>query len=362
MMKKIVTILLVFVLTVALLPVSVFAEDDVITIGGIELKSGSYLVNTALEATDVKPDNSGYAYYENGVLTLDNFVFNDTREEGYTIVTQSSLKIVPVGENEINTEGSGILVNGENLVFEGVGSLEITSKYVGIRHALLDKDANISFIRGDYYVVSGDEALNVSAKRIFMTFDDANAYFESENYDGVLLYSSLYSELNINGGQLLVFGAGSCGLTLNSWGRSVMNINGGSVGVMRAFSMVSIPMTEENELNINGGVFVCEYYNCFVEKIYLGENMVHMVLWDGVNYYHYYCKGEFSLGDINADGGIDQYDYILAKRAHFNTVTLSESQMLRADVDLNGEVNQYDYILIKRHHFGTYTINADSEV
>ena len=359
MMRKIVTILLVFVLTVALLPVSVFAEDDVITIGGIELKSGSYLVNTALEATDVKPDNSGYAYYENGVLTLDNFVFNDTREEGDTIVTQSSLKIVPVGENEINTEGSGILVKGENLVFEGVGSLKITSEYVGIRHASSDKDANISFIRGDYYVDSGEEALNVSAKRIFMTFDDANAYFASENWDGVLLSSYLYSELNINGGQLLAVGAESYGFTLNSWGRSVININDGSVGVMPTFAMVAIPMTEENELNINGGIFACKYCNCFVEEVHLGEEIVHTVLEEGI---HYYCKGEFSLGDINADGGIDQYDYILAKRAHFNTVTLSESQMLRADVDLNGEVNQYDYILIKRHHFGTYTINADSEV
>jgi len=62
------------------------------------------------------------------------------------------------------------------------------------------------------------------------------------------------------------------------------------------------------------------------------------------------------LGDINDDGEIDQYDYILAKRAHFNTVTLTADQKTRGDVDKDGDNDQYDYILVKRHHFGTYTI------
>ncbi len=62
------------------------------------------------------------------------------------------------------------------------------------------------------------------------------------------------------------------------------------------------------------------------------------------------------LGDINDDGKVDQYDYILAKRAHFNTVTLTSDQKTRGDVDKDGDNDQYDYILIKRHHFGTYTI------
>ena len=62
------------------------------------------------------------------------------------------------------------------------------------------------------------------------------------------------------------------------------------------------------------------------------------------------------LGDINDDGEIDQYDYILAKRAHFNTVTLTADQKTRGDIDKDGDNDQYDYILIKRHHFGNYTI------
>lgn len=62
------------------------------------------------------------------------------------------------------------------------------------------------------------------------------------------------------------------------------------------------------------------------------------------------------LGDINNDGNINQYDYILAKRIHFNTYTPTAAEKSRGDVNKDNANNQYDYILIKRHHFNTYTI------
>lgn len=65
---------------------------------------------------------------------------------------------------------------------------------------------------------------------------------------------------------------------------------------------------------------------------------------------------EGSLGDVNGDGAINQYDYILVKRHYFGTRLLTDVEMLPADVNSDDVVNQYDYILIKRHYFGTYTI------
>ncbi len=62
------------------------------------------------------------------------------------------------------------------------------------------------------------------------------------------------------------------------------------------------------------------------------------------------------LGDVNADGVINQYDYILVKRHHFATRTLTDAEFTRADVNKDGVVNQYDYLLIARHYFGTYVI------
>ncbi len=65
---------------------------------------------------------------------------------------------------------------------------------------------------------------------------------------------------------------------------------------------------------------------------------------------------EYTLGDVNDDGAINQYDYLLVKRHYFGTRYLTDNEMLPADVNSDGAVNQYDYILIKRHYFGTYTI------
>ncbi len=64
----------------------------------------------------------------------------------------------------------------------------------------------------------------------------------------------------------------------------------------------------------------------------------------------------YLLGDINDNGEIEKYDYILAKRAVMNTVTLSDIQKLAADVNGKDGVEKYDYILIKRHVMKTYTI------
>lgn len=62
------------------------------------------------------------------------------------------------------------------------------------------------------------------------------------------------------------------------------------------------------------------------------------------------------LGDVNNDGTINQYDYLLVKRHHFETRVLTSDEALRADVNKDGNVNQYDYLLIARHYFGTYVI------
>ncbi len=67
---------------------------------------------------------------------------------------------------------------------------------------------------------------------------------------------------------------------------------------------------------------------------------------------------QFLLGDVDGDGDIDQFDYLLVKRSYFNTYSLTEDEALRADVDCDGDVDQMDYLLIKRHYFETYVIGA----
>ncbi len=70
----------------------------------------------------------------------------------------------------------------------------------------------------------------------------------------------------------------------------------------------------------------------------------------------------YALGDINMDGAVNQYDYILAKRAHFNTITFNENQKVLGDMNEDGKNDQYDYILVKRIHFKNYSTDKTVEI
>ncbi|MBR6783306.1 MAG: hypothetical protein IKM32_01305, partial [Clostridia bacterium] len=67
---------------------------------------------------------------------------------------------------------------------------------------------------------------------------------------------------------------------------------------------------------------------------------------------------EIALGDINMDGAVDQYDYILVRRQYFETIELNEVQLELADVNGDEKVDQYDYILVCRHYFETFVIEG----
>jgi hypothetical protein len=64
----------------------------------------------------------------------------------------------------------------------------------------------------------------------------------------------------------------------------------------------------------------------------------------------------YFYGDLNANGEIDKFDYILIKRSCMNALSLTDEQISRGDVNNNGEIDKFDYILVKRHVMGTFTI------
>lgn len=66
-------------------------------------------------------------------------------------------------------------------------------------------------------------------------------------------------------------------------------------------------------------------------------------------------KNVLKLGDINNNGKIDMTDYILLKRAYFNTYNLSDIQKMCGDCNQNEKIDMTDYILLKRVYFGTFT-------
>ncbi|MDE5584476.1 MAG: endo-1,4-beta-xylanase [Ruminococcus sp.] len=62
-------------------------------------------------------------------------------------------------------------------------------------------------------------------------------------------------------------------------------------------------------------------------------------------------SAEITLGDINADGKIDAFDVVLARKGIINGFD-SESERLSADVDQNGEYNISDAVLIQKFILG----------
>lgn len=69
---------------------------------------------------------------------------------------------------------------------------------------------------------------------------------------------------------------------------------------------------------------------------------------------YYGIEKPFMPGDVNGDGTVDAFDYLLAKRICFGTYVPTEEELKRCDIDGDGKVSAMDYLLIKRKAFGTY--------
>ena len=107
------------------------AVADSITIGTTILQSGQYLPRGASYVVNTKPDG-GYAYYNNGVLTLDGFSYWE-RSGNDAIHADGDLTITLIGTNGIyidenfTSSGNCIDVAG-NLTINGSGPLTLSSR------------------------------------------------------------------------------------------------------------------------------------------------------------------------------------------------------------------------------------------
>ncbi|MBR4279205.1 MAG: dockerin type I repeat-containing protein, partial [Clostridia bacterium] len=56
---------------------------------------------------------------------------------------------------------------------------------------------------------------------------------------------------------------------------------------------------------------------------------------------------EYAEGDVNGDGNVNMFDYLMVKSIYFEKATPTEDQLDRADLTGDGKVNLFDYIALK---------------
>ncbi len=119
---------------------------------------------------------------------------------------------------------------------------------------------------------------------------------------------------------------------------------------LSGYTMLANAKEVEGEALMNDAEMLIEYFvnhlnRTVSEAMYgnpLGEGRITLV------------DKAYVLGDADLDGSVDQFDYLLIKRAYFDTYTLDIEGS--ADVDGNGKIDQMDYLYVKRIYFGTYAV------
>ena len=188
-------------------------EPDSVFVGGVELPGGMYLAVDSTVPTATKPQG-GYAYYKDGVLTLNNYTYEgegylyyaDSDEYNYyaAIYTDKAVTLILKGENSLtltSEAGDGISAEG-NLTIDGTGSLNITSTANGIyvyaydAKVVFDGSAKVTIACGNndgVYIYGDDVELEIG--------DDFQLTIGTEDTpireEGICLYGEYTSSVTI---------------------------------------------------------------------------------------------------------------------------------------------------------------------
>jgi len=276
-------------------------EVDGVFVDGMWLQDGLYLDNDhwGVQTEDTVDKSNGYAYYNDGVLTLHNFDW-ETDGDYNAIDSYRPLTIRAEGESYLPTGANGI-VAADTLVLAGDGILHLYTDGEGV------------FAMDDVTVESGTWTV------------------EDIGYDGLWLYSSL----TVNGGTLDVYGP-QCGINGDDF--PPVTVNGGTL-IARAAVDCAIGWCD-TEIADGAKVTVGTY------------DSDTLAPWDGVTDFAEYAyveiafEGDVLLGDLNFDGTVNMMDALLLYGGTGGARNLTAEQAAVADVSGDGTVNMMDALLL----------------
>ncbi len=397
-MKKLLVFLLVTVMLCVSVPFSVSADDTVIYVGGVAMTDGDYLANGATATVKTQPAESGYAYYKDGVLTLNSYEYAG---EGYLytyshdssdqyascLYSPSDLEIVFEGISYLEntaSDGDCITVYG-NLAIDGDDESGIQlNGYYGFYVYSLEKNVTLTCNGGIVYALGTvGMAVDCTAENCYakVVINDGLLAFET-NENSISIYSEYDAYLEVNGGETAAM---SDLLVYACYGNADITVNRGALYAMTDYIAISVYSeysdmeTILSTVTINGGDLYAYGSTCgvYADEIFVlggefrvaydaetnpdgalytgGITAVDGMGEIGTTLDSEYGIGVYETGDVNTNGLVDASDYLILKRICFGTYKVWGSESTRADIDGNEMINATDYLLLKRICFNTYT-------
>ncbi|MBQ9797833.1 MAG: carbohydrate-binding domain-containing protein [Clostridia bacterium] len=275
-----------------------------IYVGGVGMNDGDYLASGATETTTKRPATGGYAYYKNGVLTLNNYQFTGEgfayEYDGYSdeqyfalIYSTTDLVIELVGNSNLvgtaiyydkfydeyyNADTDGVRVKGD-LTVRGKGSLIIEVEDDGfyIEDLIIES--------GTVMIISDDEA--IESDRITVLGGVLNTVSE----DGVDS-----DVVTVKGGEFYVLPEdGEDDVELNT---QTLTVTGGKLVVKGYYGIYADYVT------ISGGVVEVEAeYGAITPCDTENENGFVTISGGKVTLSSGYSDAIYSVGDVTVSGG-----------------------------------------------------------
>ena len=222
--------------------------DKTVFIGDVKMTNGTYLANGASKTTTSKP-SGGYAYYKDGVLTLNNFKYEGAGyyyRPGYTLSTAiycaDDLTLSLQGENTLRLTGSAAsykcLSHGK-LTVNGNGKLKVIGAYglLGYKNIVIDNGV----IDAEGYGLASNGDLIINGGTL-------NSKTESTAPS-----VNIVGNVTINGGNVTMSSGRYC---INS-DTDMLTVNGGSVTLIGTSAAVKTKsITVKNGLIIKASTTI----------------------------------------------------------------------------------------------------------
>lgn len=298
-------------------------------VGGVGLFDGDYLATGAAETSKKRPIVGGYAYYENGVLTLKDYAFEgdgfvvesyerraDMYEESALIYALGDLVIVLVGESEIRNDYESYsygICSDDTVTIRGEGSLwlDANSDTFVVSDFIMES--------GSVFAIAGDDAFIVDSLTV------SGGSLVTLSYYG--LYQS--QSVHITGGELYLLPCedGSDSVRLET---ETFTMDGGHLVIRGSYGIMA------NYVTVNGGVMEIESESVAIENNFEFDFTDAFITFNGgqVTLYSYEC-GILFEGDVTFSGGevqIEAYGYSID--IYEGTLTVSGGE-----VTLSGSSN-----------------------